>query len=86
MNATELAQTAQKQAEVHQALATALLARAGADEALLPPWLLNPEAIVGEFIQYLLDENIRAAVKEKMKEKLRLLVGQGLNISIIAHS
>ena len=86
MNEAELVQAVQKRAEVHQALATSLLARAGANQALLPPLLLNPEAVVGEFIQYLLDENIRAAVKEKMKEKLRLLVGQGLNISIIAHS
>lgn len=85
-NEAALALAAQKQAEVRKAVATALLARAGANEALLPGWVLNSDPIVGEFIQYLLESDIRTAVKAKMKEKLRLLAGLGFNISIIAHS
>ncbi len=86
MSQAARALAAQKQAEVRKALATALLARAGANEALLPGWVLNPDAFVGEFLQYLVDRDIRTAVKEKMKEQLRPLAGQGYTISIIAHS
>jgi hypothetical protein len=52
----------------------------------VPDWVLNPDAYIGEFTEYLASRRIRNAVKEKMKEKLRPLAGRGNNISIIAHS
>jgi hypothetical protein len=55
-------------------------------QALLPPWVVNPDAYVGEFVKYLVNRDIRDAVKEKMKEQLRPLADSGYNCSIIAHS
>ncbi len=56
------------------------------DADLLPSWVLDPQAYVGEFVQYLVSRRIRSAVKEKVKEKIRPLAGSGNDISIIAHS
>jgi hypothetical protein len=55
-------------------------------QAQLPPWVLNPDAYIGEFVQYLVNRDVRDAVKEKAKEKLRPLANSGDNCSIIAHS
>jgi len=55
-------------------------------QAQLPPWLVSPDAYVGEFVKYLVNRDVRNAVKEKMKEKLRPLADRGYNCSIIAHS
>jgi len=63
-----------------------LTSKAGTNEALLPDWVLNPDAFLGEFVKYLVYRDIRTAVKEKVKEKLRPLAGLGYDISIIAHS
>jgi hypothetical protein len=66
---------------VRRAQATAI-----AELPPLPPWILNPQDYVGEFVYYLVDRNIRTAVKEKVKAQLRSLAGRGHAISIIAHS
>jgi hypothetical protein len=52
----------------------------------LPTWILDPKDYVGEFITYLVNRGVRTAVKERLKQQLRPLVGQGDTISIIAHS
>lgn len=52
----------------------------------VPPWMLNPDAYIGEFVKYLVSREVRNAVKEKAKEQLRLLVNSGCNCSILAHS
>jgi hypothetical protein len=96
--------TVQKEIEVHNMLATVLLARetaqrsdllgewsdlmsrAGTNEALLPDWVTNPDAFLGEFVKYLVNRDIRIAVKEKAKAQLRPLASLGYDISIIAHS
>ncbi|MGZ3629456.1 MAG: hypothetical protein ACXVDN_17570 [Ktedonobacteraceae bacterium] len=52
----------------------------------LPPWLTNPDAYIGEFVKYLVNQDIRNAVKEKAKMQLRLLASSVCNCSIIAHS
>ena len=85
-NAAALAATSQQQAAVQKELLTTLLTLAGANQALLLGWLMNPDAFVGEFVKYLVDKGIRDAVKEEMKATLRPLAGQGYDISIIAHS
>ncbi len=94
--------------DLHNALATTLLARGSAvaraagipllgewssitgagaaDLAVLPIWITDPQDYIGEFTQYLVSRRIRNAVKEKLKQQLRPLVGQGDAISIIAHS
>ena len=51
-----------------------------------PPWALDPEDYIGEFVDYLVDRRIRNAVKEKLKEQLRPLASHGYATSIIAHS
>ncbi|MBV9690627.1 MAG: hypothetical protein JO202_13070 [Ktedonobacteraceae bacterium] len=56
------------------------------ERAFLPDWVLNPDAYIGEFTEYLVSRRIRNAVKEKMKEKLRSLASSGDDTSIIAHS
>lgn len=53
---------------------------------VLPPWVVNPDAYIGQFVLYLVNSDVRNAVKEKMKEKLRPLAGSCDNISIIPHS
>lgn len=61
----------------------------GAQAAVLatyPDWVLNPQIYIGEFVEYLASRRIRNAVKGKLKDKLRLLVGGGYAISVIAHS
>jgi len=63
-----------------------LTSKAGTSEALLPDWVLNPDAFLGEFVKYLVIRDIRTAVKEKMKAQLRPLAGLGYDISIISHS
>lgn len=85
-NAVALAATSQQQAEVQKELLATLLTLAGANQALLLGWLMNPDAFVGEFVKYLVDKGIRDAVKEEMKATLRPLAGNGYDISIIAHS
>jgi len=52
----------------------------------LPTWILDPRDYIGEFVSYLVSRRVRSAVKEKLKEQLRPLVGHGYDISIIAHS
>jgi metacaspase-1 len=52
----------------------------------LPVWILDPRDYIGEFIEYLVNRSVRNAVKEKFKQQMRLLAGQGDTISIIAHS
>ncbi len=52
----------------------------------LQPWVLNPDAYIGEFVKYLVSRDVRNAVKEKAKEQLRPLANSGDNCSIIAHS
>jgi hypothetical protein len=56
------------------------------DQAVFPDWLLKPEDTIGEFVRYLVSRRIRNAVKEKLKEQLRPLVGKIDDLSIIAHS
>jgi len=60
--------------------------KAETGQELLPPWVLNPDAYVGEFVKYLVSKDVRNAVKEKAKEKLRPLANSAYNCSIIAHS
>jgi hypothetical protein len=60
--------------------------KAATGQALLPPWMLNPDAYIGQFVKYLVNRGVRNAVKEKAKEQLRLLTNTGYNCSIIAHS
>jgi metacaspase-1 len=55
-------------------------------QALLPAWLVNPDAYVGEFVKYLVNVQVRNAVKERLKEKLRPLANEGANCLVIAHS
>lgn len=54
--------------------------------ALLPDWILKPQDYIGEFVDYLVSRRVRNAVKGKLKEQLRPLVGRGYRTSIIAHS
>ncbi len=49
-------------------------------------WVFNPDEYLGDFTRYLVSRNLRNAVKEKVKEQLRPLVGGNHRISIIAHS
>jgi hypothetical protein len=55
-------------------------------QAALPSWVVNPDDYVGQFVKYLVNKDVRDAVKEKMKEQLRPLSGTGSNCSVIAHS
>lgn len=77
---------AQEQSPALQSERSQIINQAGTGQELLPPWVLNPDAYVGEFVKYLVNQNIRDAVKEKVKEKLRPLANSGDNCSIIAHS
>lgn len=52
----------------------------------LPIWILDSQDYVGEFTAYLVNRGVRDAVKNKLKEQLRPLVGQNDAISVIAHS
>lgn len=52
----------------------------------LPPWMVNTEDYIGQFVKYLVNSDVRAAVKEKMKEQLRPLAESCDNIAVIAHS
>lgn len=97
-NPAAFALATQKQAEIRNELVTAVATAhkpdlvgewsdlQGTAEGLLPGWVLDPNAYIGEFLQYLVNDDIRTAVKEKVKEKLRPLAGFDGNISIIAHS
>jgi hypothetical protein len=58
----------------------------GVAELPSPVWILDPQDYVGEFVDYLINRNIRNAVKEKVKEQLRPLADKGYAASIIAHS
>jgi hypothetical protein len=60
--------------------------KAATGQALLPPWVVNPDAYIGEFVKYLVNRGVRNAVKEKAKEQLRVLANSGCNCSVIAHS
>lgn len=60
--------------------------RAAAMPEGLPDWLTLPHIHIGEFVQYLVSQRVRTAVKEKMKAQLRPLVGGDSPISVIAHS
>ncbi len=53
---------------------------------LLPAWVVNPEDYIGQFVKYLVNPDVRDAVKEQMKEQLRPLAESCENISVIAHS
>jgi hypothetical protein len=63
-----------------------LTQKVASGQILLPPWVVNPDAYIGEFVKYLVSRDIRNAVKEKAKMKLRPLANCGCNCSIIAHS
>ena len=52
----------------------------------IPTWILDPKDYVGEFIDYLVNRNVRNAVKETFKQQVRPLAGQGDTISIMSHS
>jgi hypothetical protein len=67
-------------------LAAARRAPPGGGEGALPDWLAHPDAYLGDFAKYLVSRRLRGAVKEKVKERLRPLVGGGYRIAIIAHS
>ena len=56
------------------------------ERGLLPDWLVRPDAYLGDFAKYLVSRGVRAAVKERAKEQLRPLAGDGYRIAIIAHS
>ncbi len=77
---------------LRNALTTVFLARAMAqiqDQGGIFPWVVNPDAYVGEFVKYLVNRDIRTAVKEKVKAQLRplgALANGGCKCSIIAHS
>jgi metacaspase-1 len=58
----------------------------GATSRELPIWVVNSEDYIGQFVKYLVNSDIRDAVKEKMKEQLRPLAESCHNISLIAHS
>lgn len=62
--------------------------RFGAPQAmgLLPDWLANPDAYLGDFLKYLVSRRIRNAVKAKAKDILRPLVGSGDRCALITHS
>ncbi len=60
--------------------------RAATDQVALPAWVINPDAYVGEFVKYLVNNDVRAAVKEKMKQQLRPLAASGCNSTVISHS
>lgn len=49
-------------------------------------WLFNPDESIGDFTRYLVSRNVRTAIKEKAKERLRPLVGGDYRISIVGHS
>lgn len=49
-------------------------------------WFRQPNEYLGDFVKYLVSRRIRNAIKEKLKEQLRPLTGQGFQVSIIAHS
>ncbi len=55
-------------------------------QVALPPWVLNPDPYIGEFVKYLVNRSIRTAVKQKVKEQLRPLANSGAHCSLIAHS
>jgi len=63
-----------------------LTQKVASGQIVLPPWLTNPDAYIGEFVKYLVNQDIRNAVKEKAKMQLRLLASSVCNCSIIAHS
>jgi metacaspase-1 len=63
-----------------------LTQKVASGQIVLPPWLTNPDAYIGEFVKYLVNQDIRNAVKEKAKKQLRLLASSVCNCSIIAHS
>jgi hypothetical protein len=58
----------------------------GATAISIPPWILDSRDYIGEFTDYLASRRVRNAVKEKLKQQLRPLVGRGYAISITAHS
>jgi metacaspase-1 len=63
-----------------------LTQKAATGQMGIPPWVLNPDAYLGEFVKYLVNQDIRNAVKEKAKMQLRQLANCGCNCSFIAHS
>ncbi len=48
-------------------------------------WLRRPNEYLGDFTRYLVSRNVRRAVRDKFKERVRPLAGEG-RISVIAHS
>ena len=63
-----------------------LTQKVAAGQMGLPPWVLNPDAYIGEFVKYLVSQDVRNAVKEKAKMQLRPLANSGFNCTVIAHS
>ena len=53
---------------------------------VLPAWLSQPDAFLGDFVKYLVSRRVRHAVKEKAKERLRPLVSSEYSTSLVAHS
>ena len=49
-------------------------------------WLFKPDEYLGDFAKYLVSRNVRNAVKEKAKERLRPLAGSDHRVSIVGHS
>ena len=64
----------------------AQITNGGATSQALPPWVVNPDDYIGQFVKYLVNSDVRDVVKEKMKEQLRPLAESCDNISVIAHS
>lgn len=86
------AQNDEDETFIRNALTTIFLARAipqAQGLGVIPPWIQNPDASVGEFVKYLVNRGIRNAVKDKVKSQLRplgALANGGCHCSIIAHS
>jgi hypothetical protein len=49
-------------------------------------WVFNPDEYIGDFVRYLVSRNVRNAVREKAKERLRPLAAMDYRISIVGHS
>jgi hypothetical protein len=49
-------------------------------------WLRKPDEYLGDFAKYLVSRRLRTAVKERAKEHLRPLSGDGYRVSVVSHS
>lgn len=78
--------TAQLQSPTLLGTWSAITSKAAAGQALVPYWLAQPDAFLGEFVFYLVNRSVRNAIKEKAKAQLRMLANSGDKCSFIAHS